>query len=100
VVLQWQEVFNPLDPCQTIVMDGNTLPVKIQRQIDRGLAFNAREVRQRAIRKELQEKEGAQKDSQIIIGQVRPITPQRSEGPYLISATPIYPYEMRYVLLS
>jgi hypothetical protein len=53
---------------------------KTQRQIDRDLAFNAREIRQRAIRKELQEGEVAPKDTQIIIGRVRPITPQRSEA--------------------
>jgi hypothetical protein len=64
---QWQEVFMPLAPYQTI-----TLPAKTQREIDRDLAFNAREIRQRDIRKAMQEKEVVQSASQIIIGQLRP----------------------------
>jgi hypothetical protein len=54
---QWLEVFTPLDPYQIIIIDGNTLPAKTQRQIDRDLAFNAREIRQSGIRKVIQEKE-------------------------------------------
>jgi hypothetical protein len=77
-VAQWQEVFTPLDPYQTIIIDGNTLPAKTQRQIDRDLAFNAREIRQRDIRKAMQEKEAVQNASQITIGEVRPVTPPSS----------------------
>jgi hypothetical protein len=96
-VAQWQEVFTPLDPYQTIIIDGNTLPAKTQRQIDRDLAFNAREIRQRDIRKVMQEKEAVQNASQITIGEVRPVTPPLlllSEDQLLKYATPIHPYEI------
>ena len=96
-VAQWQEVFTPLDPYQTIVIDGNTLLPKTQRQIDTDLTFNAREIRQRAIRKELQEKEVAQRASEIIVGHVRPVTPPfllLSEEQLLKYATPIHPHEI------
>jgi hypothetical protein len=96
-VAQWQEVFTPLDPYQTIIINGNTLLPKTQRQIDADLAFNAREICQRAIRKELQEKEVAQRASEIIVGQVRPVTPPfllLSEEQLLKYTTPIHPHEI------
>lgn len=98
-VVQWQEVFTPLDPYQTIIIDGNTLPAKTQRQIDRDLAFNAREIRQRDIRKAMQEKEAVQNASQITIGEVRPVTPPfllLSEYQLLKYATLIHPYKIEF----
>lgn len=60
-------------------------------QINQDIAFNAREIRQRAIRKELSV-------SEIVVGQVRPINPclrlQLFEFYSLKYATPIYPYEI------
>jgi hypothetical protein len=71
-VAQWQEVFTPVDP---YLIDDKTLLAKTQREINTDLASNAREIRQRAIRKELREREAEQSVSEIIVGQVRPITP-------------------------
>jgi hypothetical protein len=74
-VARWQIDFMPIDPYEIIIVDGERLPAKTRREIDKDLAFNAREQRRRYFKDIVQREEVYQAATSIIIGESRPKTP-------------------------